>query len=83
MGKVRTETIKRVAAELLEKYPTRFTNTFDDNKKTVQTLVIFDSKRLRNLIAGYVTRLKRTQEIRASLPITDDTEISSGEDLDQ
>ncbi len=76
LGKVRTETVKRVAAEVLRKYPDRFVNTFDENKNAVQVLVNFESKRLRNLIAGYVTRLKRTEEMRASLPITDDTDTS-------
>ena len=79
MGKVRTETVKRVARELLQRYPSRFTNTFDENKNSVQVLVNFESKRLRNLIAGYATRLKRTEEMRASLPITDDMDTSLDE----
>jgi small subunit ribosomal protein S17e len=76
VGKVRTETIKRVANELVDKYPKRFTNAFDENKKGVEELVNYESKRLRNLIAGYVTRLKCIQEMRATLPIIEDTETS-------
>ena len=74
MGKVRTETVKRLAKELVQKYPDRFTKLFEDNKKTVEKLVNYESKKLRNLIAGYATTLKCIQETRASLPIVDETE---------
>lgn len=74
MGKVRTETVKRISNELVQKYPDRFTKVFEDNKKTVEQLVNFESKRLRNLIAGYTTTLKCIQEARASLPVIEEAE---------
>ncbi len=58
LGKVRTDTIKRTSRELLERFPERFTGDFEADKQSVNELVITPSKRLRNRIAGYVTRLK-------------------------
>lgn len=58
MGKVRTETVKRVSRELVRRFPDRFTGEFEADKQAVNELVTTDSKRLRNRIAGYVTRLK-------------------------
>ena len=58
LGKVRTDTVKRTSRELLKKFPERFTGEFESDKQAVNDLVITQSKRLRNRIAGYVTRLK-------------------------
>lgn len=66
MGKVRIETVKRVSRELLRRYPDRFTGEFESDKQAVIELVATDSKRLRNRIAGYVTRLKVVEAERAA-----------------
>ena len=58
MGKVRTDLVKRKAHELIENYPERFTTEFQHNKENVKALTDISSKRLRNRVAGYVTRLK-------------------------
>jgi small subunit ribosomal protein S17e len=54
---VRPEHIKRVARELLEKFPDKFSSNFEDNKKIVDVLVLSSSERVKNRIAGYVTSL--------------------------
>jgi len=40
-------------------YPDKFTTDFEHNKKMVAELTVVDSKRVRNRIAGYITRLVR------------------------
>ena len=55
MGKVKTEQIKRVANELMERFPSKFTNNFDDNKHAVDELTQGTTTRIRNQIAGYIT----------------------------
>jgi small subunit ribosomal protein S17e len=65
LGKVRTETVKRVSRELLRRFPDRFTGDFEADKAAVNQLVSTQSKRLRNRIAGYVTRLKVVEAQRA------------------
>ena len=57
MGKVRTEYIKRIARELVERFTDKFTSYFENNKKIVGTLTSISSTKLRNRIAGYTTRL--------------------------
>lgn len=55
MGNVRTEQIKRVAKELMRRFPDKFSDNFDDNKHTVSTLVQGTTIKVRNQIAGYIT----------------------------
>lgn len=57
MGNVRSEKVKRVARELIKRYPDKFTTNFEENKKILSSLVFVPSVKLRNSIAGYVTRL--------------------------
>lgn len=66
MGKVRIRVVKRTARMLLEKYPELFTRDFEHNKKVVSKLVDTKSKKLRNLITGYVTHLVAVQAKRTS-----------------
>ncbi len=57
MGKVRPEHVKRTARELVQRFPDQFTTDFESNKKLVAELTTLSSTKLRNRIAGYVTRL--------------------------
>lgn len=54
MGKSRRVKTKRLAEEILKKYPKRFTTDFQENKKLVEEVVI-STKTLRNKLAGYIT----------------------------
>jgi small subunit ribosomal protein S17e len=78
LGKVRTDTIKRISRELLKRFPDRFTGDFESDKQGVNELVVTPSKRLRNRIAGYITRLKVVEaeriaatQVSAEAPIAD------------
>ena len=57
MGKVRTEQVKRIARELLDKYPNKFTVDFENNKQLVTDYTNISSTKLRNRVAGYTARL--------------------------
>ncbi|MCD6464090.1 30S ribosomal protein S17e [Candidatus Woesearchaeota archaeon] len=59
MGRVRTKLVKRLGNELMKLYADEFTTSFEDNKKKVAELTDVTSKKLRNVIAGYVTHLKK------------------------
>ncbi len=61
MGRIKTRLIKRVTRELVQTSRDELTTTFDENKRVVDTYVDAQSKKLRNMIAGYATRLKRKQ----------------------
>jgi small subunit ribosomal protein S17e len=55
LGKVKTEQVKRVGKELIERFPERFSNNFDENKLAVSALTKGATTRIRNQIAGYIT----------------------------
>jgi len=56
MGKVKTEQVKRLAKELIAKFPDKFDTNFDDNKHMVHELTIGATTRVRNQVAGSITR---------------------------
>lgn len=62
MGNIRPTYIKRVAIELVERFPEQFTEAFDHNKLKVAELTDIQAKAVRNRIAGYVTTYRRGRE---------------------
>ncbi|MFA5452658.1 MAG: 30S ribosomal protein S17e [Candidatus Methanomethylophilaceae archaeon] len=56
MGRIRPTYIKRVAIELVNRYPKAFNADFENNKVMVDNLTDVYSVKMRNRIAGYVTR---------------------------
>jgi len=60
MGRIKTTLIKRTTEELMEKHGDEFTTNFSDNKRILDSKVKITSKKLRNVIAGYATRLKKS-----------------------
>jgi small subunit ribosomal protein S17e len=57
LGNVRPEKVKKIARELIRKYPDKFTVNFEENKRLLSSIAHIPSTRLRNSIAGYITRL--------------------------
>jgi len=55
LGKVRTEQIKRIAKELIRRFPNRFSGNYEENKRVVAALVPGATTKVRNQIAGYIT----------------------------
>ncbi|MCX8170520.1 MAG: 30S ribosomal protein S17e [Candidatus Bathyarchaeota archaeon] len=64
MGNVRPEKVKRIARELIRKYPDKFTANFEENKKILSEIAFIPSSRLRNSIAGYITRLASINQMQ-------------------
>lgn len=52
---------KKLAKKLLEMYPERFTSDFTTNKKALVELTTVSSKKMQNVIAGYISRLIKKQ----------------------
>jgi len=67
MGRIRPKYVKVLAKKLLELYPDRFSDDFEQNKRAVVELADVGSKRVRNMVAGYITHLvkmrKRAEEV--------------------
>ena len=62
MGRIKTQLIKRVTFDLLEAHREQFSSNFDENKQKVSELADIPSKKIRNIIAGYITRLVKNNK---------------------
>ena len=62
MGRIKTKAIKRITNDLVENYFDEFSEDFDSNKAVVEKHADIPSKKLRNVITGYVTRKVRSRE---------------------
>ena len=63
MGRIKTTFIKRKTKELLKMHGQAFTKDFTENKRITSRHTKIPSKKIRNIIAGYVTRLKKKEEL--------------------
>ena len=62
MGRIRTGFVKRAAEKLLKAHKDQFSPNFEENKIRVMEKAEIPSKKLRNLIAGYITKKVKTAE---------------------
>ncbi|RLG09341.1 30S ribosomal protein S17e [Candidatus Pacearchaeota archaeon] len=62
MGKIKTRLIKRTAKTLVKNPELNFSEDFKKNKKILGKEM--PSKKVRNQIAGYISRIKKTEKIK-------------------
>jgi len=63
MGRIKTKLIKRITLKIFNNHRDEFKSDFKENKEKVMQYADIPSKKIRNIIAGYVTRLvKQKQE---------------------
>jgi ribosomal protein S17E len=58
MGRIKSKLIKRTGRTLLTE-ENKFNSEFENNKKILGSLM--PSKKIRNQVAGYITRKKKTE----------------------
>jgi len=62
MGRILYGKFRREANKILEKYSNLFTTDYKKNVKILEVIAEIPSKRLRNMLAGYITRqIKKLQ----------------------
>jgi len=54
--------IKTLGNELVAKQRTNFSNNFEENKQQLDKSAVIGSKRVRNRVAGYITRKINTKK---------------------
>lgn len=64
MGNVRPMYIKRVALELVQRFPDVFSDDFQSNKKFVEQYTSLKSKMVRNRIAGYIAKIMEKPKVQ-------------------
>ena len=62
MGRIKTKLVKRASNELFKRHKEEFTESFEENKPIVEKFMDLKSKKFRNIIAGYLTRLVKKQD---------------------
>ena len=62
MGRIKTTFIKRITRDLVKTHGAKFTKEFEKNKNLVTSYTDTGSKKIRNMIAGYVTRKMNRNE---------------------
>ena len=62
MGRIKTRLAKAVTQELLDEHSESFNTDYEENNKKVEELTTVKSKKLRNIIAGYLTRIMKAEE---------------------
>ncbi len=62
MGQVKTTRIKRLTNQIIERYPGKFSKDFNKNKEATDELLETESKKVRNVLAGYITHTMKKIE---------------------
>ena len=57
MGRIKTQLIKRLTLQIYRNHEDALTDDFDKNKEIIAKYANFTSRKMRNVVAGYVTRL--------------------------
>jgi small subunit ribosomal protein S17e len=56
MGRIKTKPIKSAGDELFEKHGESYSKDFSENKKVLPQHAEVRSKKIRNILAGYLTK---------------------------
>jgi len=62
VGRIKTKLVKRITNELISRYPDKVKDNFEENKKAVNELTDIQSKKIKNTIAGYVSKKIKAQK---------------------
>tara|TARA_Y100000294_G_scaffold178114_1_gene207696 strand:+ start:829 stop:1077 length:249 start_codon:yes stop_codon:yes gene_type:complete len=57
MGRIKTVLVKRVTKQLVKEHADEFSEDFTKNKEVLAKYAKIESPKLRNVVAGYVSRL--------------------------
>ena len=61
MGRIKTKPVKSAGNALFEKYGQQFSKDFEKNKAVLPQVAEVRSKKIRNILAGYLTHKAKQQ----------------------
>jgi len=64
MGRIRGKSIKNLSKKLVELYPDKFNNKFEDNKKVLDSFDLLTDKSTRNKVAGYIVCVVEKKKLK-------------------
>jgi len=56
MGRIKSTAIKSLARDILSQHGDKFTTKFEKNKSVISKVRKIHSKKVRNVVAGYITK---------------------------
>lgn len=62
MGRIKTTAVKTASRNILEKYGDQFTTDFAKNKLVLKDHFDLNSRKMMNVVTGYITKLKKQQQ---------------------
>lgn len=62
MGRIKTKPVKSAGNELYAKHGDKFSKDFNKNKEVLPQLAEVRSKKIRNILAGYLTKKAKLHE---------------------
>ena len=65
MSRIRTKFVKTTTKKIWKEHSDKFTKDFEGNKKVLESVADVPSKKLRNMLTGYLTFLKKKEGIKS------------------
>lgn len=63
MGRIKTISIKFMGNQIIREHGKLFTDNFEKNKKVLEEIKEIKSKKIRNILVGYITKeIKRMKK---------------------
>ncbi len=56
MGRIKSTPVKNLARLIVSEHGDEFTTNFEKNKAIIKQVKKIDSKKIRNVVAGYITK---------------------------
>lgn len=56
MGRVKTISVKTLGDELIQNHGSKFTEDFSKNKEILESIKDVKSKKIKNVLVGYITK---------------------------
>jgi small subunit ribosomal protein S17e len=73
--------VRKLAEELLTKYPTLFSTNFETNKKALEKVAVIRNRALRNQIAGAISSMvSETAPVSKEEPVVELQDLISSEE---
>jgi small subunit ribosomal protein S17e len=64
MGRVKSVAVKTLGDDLMREHSKKLSTDFEGNKKALEEITVIKSKRVRNVLAGYITKKMRAARPR-------------------
>ena len=62
MGRIKTKIVKRLTQQLMAEHKDAFSDDYVKNKEIMRTYLDVNSRKLGNIIAGYITKLVKSEK---------------------